>query len=606
MPNLHNYLISLINTFDTAHIVFDREGNLKSISENFRQVFQIDPVIIKTEGFGQLLYPKDREKFKRYFEKVLNREVDSDELVVRLLMKDRSFRKISIRIIDGTDDECVSGVIVFVRDITKKLNSKLFKDGFFNLSLDLFAILDYTGKIIELNEIWHEKFGYPREEFLKSGFSLILNRDERMAAETLYDWLKMTGAPLYEYEVECLTKGGETRYVSWSARIDPQIGLVFLVGRDFTDKKLTEKKLIESEAKLTAIIENTKDIIFSIDRDYRLMKFNAAFSDIIKSTYGFSPKVGYSVVDPKAKESTVLRWKALYDRALAGEEVEAFIEADPPNEMNHYEVSINPIREESGDVMALAVFMRNVTDRINAEEEQRKIANLLTEKNRDLLNFSFIATHNLRAPVSNLISLLSLYDKENTSNLENVEIIQNFESSVRQLNETLQDLMQAVKIRDELNKKYEIVSLQEILDSVKTRLESFIDGKEVEISSDFSEISQFCYSKADLDSIFYNLISNSIRFSENSRKCIIKIKSLQNGDDIILVFSDNGKGIDLERYGGRLFGLYQRFHSENAGKGLGLYLLNTQIKSSGGKIEVASQPGSGTEFKITIRRRKEE
>ncbi len=606
MTQLQKQLISFINSMNTGHIVFDSEANVKSVSGNIDQLFPAILNLHTLKEFGGILYPKDRKKFEESFERIVLNNATEDDLTVRFLMKDRIIRRIAIKIISSRGEEGKGEIIVFLRDITKKLNSKLFKDGFFDLSLDLFAILDYTGKMIELNGMWSEKFGFSREEFLKSGFSLILNRDERMAAETIYDWLKMTGAPLYDYEVECRSKTGEIRFVSWSARIDPQIGLVFVVGRDFTDKKITEKKLVESEAKLTAIIENTKDIIFSIDVDYKLMKFNQAFIEIIKGTYGFVPKVGYSVVDPKAKESTVLRWKALYDRALSGEEVKAYIEADPPNELNHYEVSINPIRSEGGEVVALAVFMRNVTERINAEEEQRKISDLLTEKNRDLLNFSFIATHNLRAPVSNLISLLSLYDKENTANSENIEIISNFEASVKELNETLQDLMQAVKIRDVVDKKFEIVSLEEVLRSVKEKLENFVSGKEIEITSDFTDIPEFSYSRPDLDNIFYNLLSNSIRFSENSRKCIIKITSSRKGDDIVLSFQDNGKGIDLERYGSRMFGLYQRFHAENMGKGLGLYLLNTQVKSMGGVIEVKSEPGVGSEFIITLKRRKEE
>ncbi len=66
----------------------------------------------------------------------------------------------------------------------------------------------------------------------------------------------------------------------------------------------------------------------------------------------------------------------------------------------------------------------------------------------------------------------------------------------------------------------------------------------------------------------------------------------------MLEFADNGLGMDLNRYGDRLFGLYQRFHGNKEGKGLGLYMTRSQIIAMGGKIEVESEPGKGTTFKI--------
>jgi signal transduction histidine kinase len=203
-----------------------------------------------------------------------------------------------------------------------------------------------------------------------------------------------------------------------------------------------------------------------------------------------------------------------------------------------------------------------------------------------------------------LVSLISLYDKANPASYENEEIIVNFEYSINLLNETLHDLMEAVKIRDEVNKKYEVIKFEDILSSVQWRLHPLLSEKTVKIVSDFSSMSTIYYPKVDLESIFYNFISNSVRFSSNDRECFINITSGLKDEFAILVFEDNGLGIDLERYRSRLFGLYQRFHHQNTGKGLGLYLLNTQIKSMGGTIEVESKVDIGTKFTVKIKMRK--
>ncbi|MBK7865976.1 MAG: hypothetical protein IPJ75_02670 [Ignavibacteriales bacterium] len=299
-------------------------------------------------------------------------------------------------------------------------------------------------------------------------------------------------------------------------------------------------------------MENTNDIIFSIDSNYKILKFNTAFVRIIEGSYGFTPKAGFSVIDPKVNNLTTMRWKRLYDLALSGHDVDELMDADPPNENLKYEVSMSPIKNEFKDVTGVAVFMRDVTERFKAQEAQLEMSKLLEEKNKDLLDFSFIITHNLRAPTSNLISLLSLYDKDNPSTDENLEIMENFEASIHQLNETLHDLTMAVKLREEIGKKFELLNLDEIFTNVKARLAELNNMGKIAINSDFSATPELVYPRVELDSIFYTLLDNSIKFAHPGRNCVIKVSSAIIENQVHLTFEDNGVGIDLERYGDRL------------------------------------------------------
>ncbi|NJN27446.1 MAG: ATP-binding protein [Cyclobacteriaceae bacterium] len=103
-----------------------------------------------------------------------------------------------------------------------------------------------------------------------------------------------------------------------------------------------------------------------------------------------------------------------------------------------------------------------------------------------------------------------------------------------------------------------------------------------------------------LESIFYNLLSNAIKYHDKNRRLQIDISAIAEQHEVVLIISDNGLGIDLSKSSGKIFGLYQRFHDHIGGKGLGLYLVKTQVESMGGHIEISSTPGQGTTFKIML------
>lgn len=97
------------------------------------------------------------------------------------------------------------------------------------------------------------------------------------------------------------------------------------------------------------------------------------------------------------------------------------------------------------------------------------------------------------------------------------------------------------------------------------------------------------------------MLENAIRFSSKKRKPEISIKTSNNNDDICLIVADNGLGIDLKKYRDKLFNLYQVFHSNISGKGIGLYLIKMQTEKLEGKIEVESEVDVGTTFKVFMK-----
>ncbi len=128
-------------------------------------------------------------------------------------------------------------------------------------------------------------------------------------------------------------------------------------------------------------------------------------------------------------------------------------------------------------------------------------------------------------------------------------------------------------------------------------LKEDIDESRASITYDFSEANKIKFIQPYLHSILYNLISNAIKYRSPDRLPIIKLTSSRsNKQTICLKVEDNGLGMDLNIHGKNIFGLYKRFHLHKEGKGLGLYLVKTQMEMLGGKIEIESIPDKGTIF----------
>ena len=253
----------------------------------------------------------------------------------------------------------------------------------------------------------------------------------------------------------------------------------------------------------------------------------------------------------------------------------------------YMQLSINAIRDKDGAIIAFIGVGTDVTK--------------LTEQNNQLANFAQIASHNLRAPVSNLSSLLTLYDISESE--EDKEFTFNkFRTVISHLSDTLNTLIQAIKIREkkEVEIQIETLSFSEVFKKTIEITSEEIKKLNAEITSDFSVVDTIEYNEPYLESAFINLISNSLRYSSPDRNPKIEVKtSLKNGK-IQLSIMDNGLGIDLEKHGHRMFGLNHVFHRHKDSQGVGLYMLKNQIEALKGTIICTSEVDKGTTFTITF------
>jgi signal transduction histidine kinase len=210
-----------------------------------------------------------------------------------------------------------------------------------------------------------------------------------------------------------------------------------------------------------------------------------------------------------------------------------------------------------------------------------------------------MVSHNLRAPVANILGLSEIISDGYLEPEIQKEIVSGISDSVKKLDGVITDLNHILEQKQSVIQNKEIVDFTELTNDIKYSIDKLIHKERVSLHLNFEKIPTIFTIKSYMHSIFYNLIHNSIKYRRQGCTPIIDISSSFENNEILLVFKDNGMGMNVENLGAKIFGMYKRFHPEiSDGKGIGLYMVKTQVQSLGGTISVLSEVNRGTEFTI--------
>ena len=231
------------------------------------------------------------------------------------------------------------------------------------------------------------------------------------------------------------------------------------------------------------------------------------------------------------------------------------------------------------------------------EYELQRTVDVVGEQNSRLLNFAHIVSHNLRSHAGNLSMLLDLVD-DIDEEAEKEEALRHLRTISNDLTQTINHLNDLVSIHTEIKINIENLNLNEFFQRTLNVLSEKININDVKISNEISKDIFIDYNPAYLESILLNLTTNAIKYSDPHRKLKIKFSFDSNQGKQVLTISDNGVGIDLNKNKDSLFGMYQTFHHHPDSRGIGLFITKNQIEAMGGRIEVESEVGVGTAFKI--------
>ncbi len=253
--------------------------------------------------------------------------------------------------------------------------------------------------------------------------------------------------------------------------------------------------------------------------------------------------------------------------------------------------------DEDGQPLKVIGTNWDITPIKEAEEELRKLLEVTNEQNNNLLNFAHIVSHNLRSHSSNLSMLSSfLINEENEEERKN--LITMIDEATGGLNETVQHLDEVVHVKTNVKGNMALINLYTALKNVEKNIRILFEEKEVVCEIDVPKSHNLNAVPAYLDSILLNLFTNSIKYSAANRQPQILVSSKKEGNKVVVAFTDNGQGIDLDRHGRKIFGMYKTFHGNEDAKGIGLFITKNQIEAMNGKIKVESTVDVGTTFKL--------
>ena len=244
---------------------------------------------------------------------------------------------------------------------------------------------------------------------------------------------------------------------------------------------------------------------------------------------------------------------------------------------------------------------KNITHKKKLEEERNALIANLTKINDDLKLLTLTTSHDLRSPVSNLLSVFNLLDVSKIQDEETLEFIDILKSATESLKGTLNNYIDVLNQKESLNIQTEELNLSSCLDVVLLSLNSLIQDSKAKFNVDFSAVGEIKFNKSYLESIFLNLVTNAIKYAKPGQAPVISIYSKKSNGINQLIFSDQGQGFDMEKVKDKIFGFHQKFHDHSDSKGIGLYLVYNHITSLGGKIAIESKVNEGTKFTISFK-----
>jgi PAS domain S-box-containing protein len=428
----------------------------------------------------------------------------------------------------------------------------------------------------------------------------------------------------FTYDKQLKLKDGRIRWfrihfanVDWEAEKRARYIITLF---EITNEMVLQEKLFKKTAEVQAILSCIPDLLFKLKKDGTFLEFvGGPVADLYEHPESF---IGKNVIDVMPREIGEINMAAIQE-CMRDKKMTTFRYTLPlNNSLRYYIAKLVPLNDNE-----LLVSCQDVTAEKEAEvkvkqseekfrklfeetkeqkeriEEQNIVLSTLSDrlvrKITQLEEFSYIVTHNLRKPVNNLRGLVAMQeqveDKEEKDRINGL-----VRNSILLLSDMLNELGDVLKVRQIVEIERNILVFEEVFTKIRNQQAALIDELGATIESAF-EVSDISFPSIYLESIFLNLLSNSLKYNSPKRRLEVHVKTyLNQQNQVVLQFSDNGLGLDMEKFGDKIFKMYKTFHGNPDSKGLGLFLTKSQVESQGGNIEVRSVVDKGTSFYITF------
>lgn len=266
-----------------------------------------------------------------------------------------------------------------------------------------------------------------------------------------------------------------------------------------------------------------------------------------------------------------------------------------PGGMKRYTIANYYPDKANGEVLGFYAHVADVTPIKLFEKELNRTAHIINQQNEQLLNFANIVSHNLNNYACNLESMLNFFIKADSTE-EKTELLTHLKNLSKSFNLSLKSIRKIVNVQNQGQLQCAWVNVYDCVEHVINLLEYQIKIDHIIVVNRVTTDSCIWANAAYVESIIMNFLTNAIKYRHPDRVAIIELIPVFAKEKFALKIRDNGLGIDLNKYGHQLFGMYNTFHGNIDAEGIGLYITKSQVESMGGHIEVESEVNQGATF----------
>lgn len=509
--------------------------------------------------------------------------------------------------------------IIEVRDITDEKRAQqtiIESESRFRTMADsapvVIWVADIWGQYVYVNKQWSDFTGLSYEESISAGWQGVIEASDAVRYEKIFKNAVSEAKP-FKLEMQLFRHDSQLRWVVNTGMPRYNMDGEFLghIGSiiDITEIKEAERKVKQNAELLQKLfLEVPASVALLRAPDLQYVLANPPF----RKLYQNRPLVGKlagEIHTENGDQDFLADLKRIIEtgEAYIGNEVAVPVDVDDKGHFvnNYFNAVYQPLIDSYGKIEAVLVFAVEVTELVAARKKMTDINDELSEKNNELLrinndldNFVYTASHDLKSPIANMEGIVTLLRDIMHGKLssEDEQILDMAGNAINKLKETIADLAEITKVQKELQSSVEPLQFANTFQDVKSDIQSLIDDTHATIKTDF-KVKDVLYARKNLRSIFYNLVSNAIKYRSPDRPAEVSVKTYKEGDYTVLEVSDNGLGIKKEQHH-KLFSMFKRLHTHVEGSGIGLYIVKRIIENNHGKITVESDLDKGTTFKV--------
>lgn len=532
-------------------------------------------------------------------------------------------RAIGVPVVENGSCKKVYGLFQDINERTLNnkriaLQEELFRKTFEYAAIGI-ALVGLDGSWLKVNNALIEMLGYSVDELLSLSFDDLTHPADRQKDQALLPKLFAGEIENYHLEKRLIHKSGTIVYsIVATSLVKNELGEPVHFVAQITNislRKEYEKEQKIARLKLQSILDSCTEVsIIETDLNGIIITFNTGAEKMLGYTpdevlHAKTPNIIHDLMEVEAASKEL---SATYNQLIEGFETfvyKAKLGNHDTREWSYVRkdgsrlkvlLTVTAIKDISGEVCGFLGIATDITQLDNTKQALKELLQVTKDQNSQLLNFTHIVSHNLRSHAANLHMLLEMQKEELPETTTN-DIFPLLDESVTNLRETIDHLNDVVSLKYNSKDSYTNVNIAATVNKAISNVRAQANEAKATFQLDMEENLVFNCIPAYIESIVLNFITNAIKYRAVDRPPHIKITAFENNQTLVIKIADNGLGIDLQKNGDKLFGLYKTFHNNKDSKGLGLFITKNQIEAMNGTVAVESAVNIGSTFTISFK-----